>query len=150
LGLPYRCINAGLSGETTAGGNDRVDWLISQQPVDIFILELGGNDALRGINPDASIKNLQSIINKVRAKYPSVKILLAGMEAPRNMGNTYINDFRKMYPALSQKNNVPLIPFILEGVGGVAELNQKDGIHPTEEGNAIIAETVWKSLTPLL
>jgi acyl-CoA thioesterase-1 len=150
LGLPYRCINAGLSGETTAGGNDRVDWLISQQPVDIFILELGGNDALRGINPDASIKNLQSIISKVRAKYPSVKILLAGMEAPRNMGNTYINDFRKMYPALSQKNNVPLIPFILEGVGGVAELNQKDGIHPTEEGNAIIAETVWKSLTPLL
>jgi acyl-CoA thioesterase I len=150
LNLPYRCINAGLSGETTAGGNDRVDWLISQQPVDIFLLELGGNDALRGINPDASIKNLQNIIDKVRGKYPSVKIILAGMEAPRNMGNTYINNFRKMYPMLSQKNKVPLIPFILDGVGGVSELNQRDGIHPTEAGNKVIAETVWKALTPIL
>ena len=150
LGLPYRCINAGLSGETTAGGKGRVDWVIDQQPFDIFILELGGNDALRGIQPDDGIKNLQSIIDKVKAKNPSVKIILAGMEAPRNMGNTYLKAFHEMYPTLAKKNNTLLIPFILEGVGGVAELNQKDGIHPTEAGNKIIAETIWGVLKPIL
>ncbi len=150
LGLPYRCINAGLSGETTAGGKGRVDWVIDQQPFDIFILELGGNDALRGIQPDDGIKNLQSIIDKVKAKNPSVKIILAGMEAPRNMGNTYLKAFHEMYPTLAKKNNTLLIPFILEGVGGIAELNQKDGIHPTEAGNKIIAETIWGVLKPIL
>ena len=150
LGLPYRCINAGLSGETTAGGKGRVDWVIDQQPFDIFILELGGNDALRGIQPDDGIKNLQSIIDKVKAKNPSVKIILAGMEAPRNMGNTYLKAFHEMYPTLAKKNNTLLIPFILEGVGGVAELNQKDGIHPTEAGNKIILETIWRVLKPIL
>lgn len=150
LGLPYRCINAGLSGETTAGGKGRVDWVIDQQPFDIFILELGGNDALRGIQPDDGIKNLQSIIDKVRAKNPSVKIILAGMEAPRNMGNTYLKAFHEMYPTLAKKNNILLIPFVLEGVGGVAELNQKDGIHPTEAGNKMIAETIWGVLKPIL
>jgi acyl-CoA thioesterase I len=150
LKMPYMCINAGLSGETTAGGNGRVDFVISQQPIDIFVLELGGNDALRGINPESSIKNLQSIIDKVKAKYPSVKIILAGMEAPRNMGEKYISDFHNMYPMLAKKNNLPLIPFILEGVGGVAELNQKDGIHPTEAGNKIIVESIWKTLKPVL
>ena len=150
LGLPYRCINAGLSGETTAGGKGRVDWVIDQQPFDIFILELGGNDALRGIQPDDGIQNLQSIIDKVRAKNPSVKIILAGMEAPRNMGNTYLKAFHEMYPTLAKKNNTLLIPFVLEGVGGVAELNQKDGIHPTEVGNKIIAETIWGVLKPIL
>ena len=149
-GLPYRCINAGLSGETTAGGKGRVDWVIDQQPFDIFILELGGNDALRGIQPDDGIKNLQSIIDKVKAKNPSVKIILAGMEAPRNMGNTYLKAFHVMYPTLAEKNNTLLIPFILEGVGGVAELNQKDGIHPTEAGNKIILETIWRVLKPIL
>ena len=150
LGLPYRCINAGLSGETTAGGKGRVDWVIDQQPFDIFILELGGNDALRGIQPDDGIQNLQSIIDKVKAKNPSVKIILAGMEAPRNMGNTYLKAFHEMYPTLAKKNNTLLIPFVLEGVGGVAELNQKDGIHPTEVGNKIIAETIWGVLKPIL
>ena len=125
LQLPYRCINAGLSGETTSGGNERVTWIIDQQPIDIFVLELGGNDALRGINPESSIKNLQSIIDKVRAKHPSVKIILAGMEAPRNMGNTYIRAFHDMYPTLAKKNNVLLIPFILEGVGGVERIESK-------------------------
>ena len=150
LGLPYRCINAGLSGETTAGGKGRVDWVIDQQPFDIFILELGGNDALRGIQPDDGIKNLQSIIDKVKAKNPSVKIILAGMEAPRNMGNTYLKAFHDMYSTLAKRNNTLLIPFILEGVGGVAELNQKDGIHPTEAGNKIILETIWEVLKPIL
>jgi acyl-CoA thioesterase I len=150
LKMPYTCINAGLSGETTAGGNGRVDFVISQEPIDVFVLELGGNDALRGLNPDASIKNLQSIIDKVKAKYPTVKIVLAGMEAPRNMGEKYISDFHNIYPTLAKKNNLPLIPFILEGVGGVAELNQKDGIHPTEAGNKIIVESIWQVLKPIL
>ena len=150
LNLAFRCINAGLSGETTAGGNDRVEWVISQQPVDIFVLELGGNDALRGISPESSIKNLQSIVNKVKAKYPSVKIVLSGMEAPRNMGGQYIKDFHNMYPTLAKTNNLSLIPFVLEGVGGIPELNQKDGIHPTEKGNVIIVENIWKVLKGIL
>lgn len=150
LGLPYRCINSGLSGETTAGGSQRVDWAISQQPVDIFVLELGGNDALRGLKPEESIKNLQTIIDKVKAKYPSVKIVLAGMEAPRNMGKDYTTAFHQIYPKLASQNKIPLIPFILEGVGGVAELNQKDGIHPSVEGNLIIVETIWQTLKPIL
>ena len=150
LKLPYRCINAGLSGETTAGGSERVEWVVGQQPVDIFVLELGGNDALRGLKPEESVKNLQAIIDKVKAKTPSVQIVLAGMEAPRNMGNVYTKAFHEMYPTLAAKNKLPLIPFVLEGVGGVAELNQKDGIHPTEGGNKIIVETIWKTLKPLL
>jgi acyl-CoA thioesterase I len=150
LNLPYRCINAGLSGETTAGGADRVGWIIDQQPIDVFILELGGNDALRGINPESSLKNLQTIIDKVKTKHPSVKIVLAGMEAPRNMGKTYIQAFHDIYPTLAKKNNLPLIPFILEKVGGVKELNQTDGIHPTAQGNKIIVETIWETLKPVL
>ena len=150
LNLPYQCINAGLSGETTAGGAGRVAWIIDQQPVDIFILELGGNDALRGISPSSSLQNLQNIIDKVKKRHPSVKIVLAGMEAPRNMGKSYIKAFHDIYPTLAKKNNLPLIPFILENVGGVKELNQSDGIHPTVQGNTIIAETIWTTLKPIL
>lgn len=150
LNLPYRCVNAGLSGETTAGGNSRIDWVIAQQPVDIFILELGGNDALRGLKAEDSVRNLQGILDKVKAKYPSVKIVLSGMEAPFSMGKAYTSAFHDIYPTLAKKNMVNLIPFILEGVGGVAELNQKDGIHPTPAGNKIIVETIWKVLKPLL
>lgn len=150
LNLAYHCINAGLSGETTAGGNSRIDWVIDQQPVDVFMLELGGNDALRGLPPAESEKNLQSIIDKVKKKYPSVKIVLAGMEAPRNMGGKYISDFHNIYANLAKRNKVTLIPFILENVGGIASLNQKDGIHPTPEGNKIIVETIWATLKPLL
>ena len=150
LSLPYRCINAGLSGETTAGGKSRIEWVIEQQPVDIFILELGGNDALRGLKAEESEKNLQGILDKVRAKYPSVKIVLSGMEAPRNMGKVYTTAFHDVYPTLAKRNNIALIPFVLEGVGGIGELNQKDGIHPTPEGNKIIVETIWKTLKPLL
>jgi acyl-CoA thioesterase I len=150
LNLPYRCVNAGLSGETTAGGNSRIEWVIEQQPVDIFILELGGNDALRGLKAADSERNLQGILDKVKAKYPSVKIILSGMEAPRSMGNVYTSAFHNIYPNLAKKNAVALIPFVLEGVGGIAELNQKDGIHPTAEGNKIIVESIWKVLKPLL
>ncbi|MBS0632424.1 MAG: arylesterase [Verrucomicrobia bacterium] len=147
--LPWRVVNAGLSGETTAGGRRRVDWIL-RQPVDVFVLALGGNDGLRGIEPAVSQENLQAIIASVRAKYPAAKILLAGMQMPPSMGEDYAHAFAAMYPALADKNQLPLVPFLLEGVGGHADLNQADGIHPTPAGHALVAETVWKKLRPLL
>lgn len=149
LGLPYRCINAGLSGETTADGKNRIDWVL-QQPVDIFVLELGGNDALRGLPVAESQKNLQAIIDRVKAKYPDCKIVIAGILAPPNLGPVYTKAFGKMYPELAKANKAALIPFLLEGVGGELELNLDDGIHPNVEGHKILAETVWKVLRPLL
>jgi len=150
LGLSYRAINAGLSGETTAGGLSRIDWIIDQQAIDIFILELGGNDGLRGLDPVDSKKNLQGIIDKVRSRFPEVKIVLAGMEAPPNMGEQYTRQFRSMYPELAKENKTALIPFLLEDVGGIPELNQRDGIHPTAKGHRIVAENIWEVLAPLL
>lgn len=149
LALDYQVVNAGLSGETTAGGNGRIDWIL-RQPIDVFILELGGNDGLRGIDPSSSIKNLQSIIDKVKAKYPAAKIVLAGMEAPPNMGEAFTSEFRAMYPKLAKANNIALIPFLLDKVGGVPALNQADGIHPTAKGHQIVAETIWKVLKDVL
>ena len=146
--LPYTCVNAGLSGETTADGVSRVDWVL-QQKVDIFVLELGGNDALRGLPLDASKKNLQAIIDRVRATYPQCKIVIAGMQAPPNLGS-YTQVFRDMFPALAKQNNATLIPFLLENVGGHPDLNLKDGIHPNVEGQKIVAENVWAILKPLL
>ena len=125
LGLPYKCVNAGLSGETTAGGVSRVDWVISRQKTDIFVLELGGNDALRGLKVSDTEKNLQEIINKVKGKYPDCKIILAGMYAPTNMGKDYTKSFQAIYTNLAKKNNLPLIPFLLEGVGGIARRAQR-------------------------
>ena len=150
LKQPYNCINAGLSGETTIDGSNRVDWTIAQQPFDIFILELGGNDALRGTPPSEAQKNLQIIIDKVRAKNPSAKIILAGMEAPRNLGKNYTDAFHDIYTALAKKNNIALIPFLLEKVGGVSQLNQSDGIHPNIAGNLILRENVWSVLKTVL
>lgn len=149
LGLPYHAVNAGLSGETSAGGNDRVDWVI-RTPVDIFVLELGGNDALRGIQPEETIKNLGSILDKVKAKYPKAKLVLAGMQAPPNMGQTYTDQFRAMYPKLAKEHGATLIPFILENVGGIPDLNQGDRIHPNEKGQFILRENVWKVLGPMV
>lgn len=149
LGLPYKCVNAGLSGETTAGGAARVDWIL-QQKVDVFVLELGGNDALRGIEPKIALQNLQTILDKVKAKHPTAPIVLAGMQAPRNMGTTYTEAFQAIYPKLAAQNKISLIPFILEGVGGVPTLNQGDGIHPNEAGNKIILENLWKNLQKIL
>ncbi len=145
----YKVVNAGVSGETSAGGNSRIDWIL-KQPVDIFVLELGGNDGLRGIPIEETRKNLQSIIDKVKAKNPQVKIVLAGMQIPPNMGKSYTTSFKTMYPELAKKNNASLIPFILEGVGGIPKLNLQDGIHPTAEGHRILAENVWKILQPLI
>ena len=149
LGLPYTCVNAGLSGETTADGVNRIEWVL-QQPMDVFVLELGGNDALRGLPIAESKKNLQSMLDKVKAKYPGCKIVVAGMLAPPNLGAAYTNAFRDMYPALAKKSGAALIPFLLENVGGIPSLNLPDGIHPNPEGQKIVAENVWKVLKPLL
>ena len=149
LNLPYQVINAGVSGETSSGGKTRIDWIL-REPVDIFILELGANDGLRGTLLSETKKNLQDIIDKVKAKYPDTKLVFAGMEIPPNMGQAYTTEFRNIYTELAQKNSMTLIPFLLEGVGGEPELNQADGIHPTAEGHLIVAENVWKQLEKLL
>ena len=144
-GKAVKVINAGLSGETSAGGLSRLDWVL-RQPVDIFVLELGGNDGLRGIPLSVTEKNLQSIIDKVKAKYPGSKIILEGIQIPPNMGQDYTTQFRKIYPQLASKNKIELIQFLLKGVGGDPQLNQRDGIHPTAEGHKIVAENVWEVL----
>lgn len=147
-GLPWRVVNAGLSGETSAGGLRRVAWVLRQH-VDIFVLELGGNDGLRGLPPEATRANLQAIVDRVRTKYPAAKIVLAGIAAPPNMGAAFTGAFAAVFPELAQKNQLPFIPFLLEGVAGRPELNQPDGIHPNRRGHALTAETVWNALKPL-
>jgi len=149
LGLPYQVINAGVSGETSSGGKTRIDWIL-REPVDIFILELGANDGLRGTPLSETKKNLQDIIDKVKAKYPDSKLVFAGMEIPPNMGQAYTTEFRNIYAELAAKNKMTLIPFLLEGVGGEPDLNQEDGIHPNEQGSIIVAKNVWKQLEKLL
>ncbi|WP_316748364.1 arylesterase [Pedobacter gandavensis] len=147
--LHYKVINAGLSGETTAAGNTRIDWLL-KQPIDILVLELGANDGLRGIPLSDTRNNLQQITDKVRKKYPEVKIVLAGMQIPPSMGAKYANEFKSLFPELARKNDMILVPFLLQGVGGVLKLNQKDGIHPTAAGQKILAKNVWEKLKPIL
>lgn len=148
-GLPYRVVNAGLSGETTAGGLRRIDWIL-RTPVDVFILELGGNDGLRGLPPAVAAKNLQGILDKVRARNPSARLVIAGMMMPSSMGEAYAREFAAIFPSLAQANAAALIPFLLEGVGGVPEMNLADGFHPNAEGHKIVADVVWKTLEPLL
>lgn len=147
--LDWKVVNAGLSGETTAGGLRRLDWIL-RQSVDIFVIELGGNDGLRGLAPEITRRNLQTMIERIRAKNPHTVVVLAGMQVPTNMGQDYARAFAKIYPELAEKNHTALIPFLLAGVGGVPELNQADGIHPTAAGHRIVAETVWTVLQPLL
>lgn len=149
LGYDYQAINAGLSGETTAGGKNRVEWVLRTVP-DIFVLELGANDGLRGLPLDESLKNLQKIIDAVKIANPEVKIILAGMQVPPNLGQDYTKTFKMIFPELAKRNEATLIPFILEGVAGNPELNLSDGIHPTPEGHVILANTVWRYLVPLL
>ena len=150
LHLPYTVVNAGLSGETTAGGRSRINWVLSRQPVSVFVLELGGNDGLRGIPLTSTRQNLQAIIDTVRQKAPQTKIVLAGMQIPPNMGPAYAADFKTLYGEIATKNKLTLIPFLLENVGGIAKLNQRDGIHPTPAGHKLVARTVWRTLQPLL
>jgi acyl-CoA thioesterase-1 len=149
LGLGFEVINAGLSGETSAGGLTRIDWILQQKP-DVFVLELGANDGLRGIPVAETRKNLQGILDKVKAANPDVKLVVAGMQVPPNMGPDYAKEFRSIFPDLARANGAVLIPFLLEGVAGEPKLNLGDGIHPTAEGHQLVANGIWKYLQPLL
>ncbi|MFN4763420.1 arylesterase [Gillisia sp. Q332] len=149
LDLPYEVVNAGLSGETTAAGKNRINWVLNQD-VTVFVLELGANDGLRGIPLEETRKNLQEIINTVRKKNPDTEIILAGMQIPPNMGQEYTSEFRNIFPSLAEKNDVHLISFLLEDVAGNPELNQGDGIHPTAQGQKILAKNVWEVLGPVI
>jgi len=148
-GWNFKVINAGQSGDTSAGGLSRMDWLLRSR-VDVLVLELGGNDGLRGLPVEVTKKNLQEIIDRTKTRYPEVNILLAGMKVPPNMGQLYSRKFEEIFRELAKKNNAILIPFILEGVGGVRELNLPDGIHPTAQGHQIVAANVWRVLEPML
>lgn len=148
-GVEVRVINAGLSGETSAGGLTRIDWIL-RQPIDVFFLELGANDGLRGLPLSETRKNLQTIIEKVKAKNPKCRIVLAGMMVPPNMGKEYSDEFRVLYSEIARKNKATLIPFLLDGVAGIERLNQADGIHPTAEGHAIIGKNITEVILPLV
>ncbi len=149
LGWQFQVINAGLSGETTAGGMRRLNWLLKRK-IDVLVLELGANDGLRGHSPKLTEENLQEIIKRTKKKFPDVRIIIAGMEALPNMGDVFVKEFRAIFPRLAQKNDAALIPFLLENVAGKPELNQGDGVHPNAAGHKIVAENVWKILKPVL
>jgi acyl-CoA thioesterase-1 len=150
LSLPYTVLNSGLSGETSAGGRSRINWVLNNQKIDVFVLELGANDGLRGVPLQETRENLQAIINAVVQKNSEVKIVLAGMQLPPNMGVDYITEFKTIFPELARKNELELIPFLLKDVGGVPLLNQPDGIHPTAKGHQLLAKNVWEVLLPIL
>ncbi|MEQ8578440.1 MAG: arylesterase [Balneola sp.] len=149
LGLNYEVINGGLSGETSAGGLRRINWVL-QRDIDIMILELGGNDGLRGIDLSSTKDNLQQIIDRAKAKNPEIEIIIAGMQVPPNLGTDYTKEFQDLYPELAEKNNLTLIPLILDKVGGRDEFMQPDQIHPNVKGHKVVAETVWETLAPIL
>jgi len=149
LGLNYTAINSGLSGETTSAGLNRLNWVLNQK-VDIFVLELGANDGLRGIPIKETRENLQAIIDRVRKKNADTQIVLAGMQIPPNMGQTYAGEFQQLFPELAEKNDIKLIPFLLQGVAGRLDLNQDDGIHPTSEGQLIVRDNVWDVLKDII
>ncbi len=149
LGLHYSVINAGLSGETTASGKNRLEWVL-EDDIDIIIIELGANDGLRGVPLTETRSNLQSMVDTVQSKLPNAKIILAGMKIPPNMGPEYTSKFENIFPELASSENIKLIPFLLENVAGIPELNQGDGIHPTVEGQKLVANNVWEVLKPVL
>ena len=149
LGISYEVINGGLSGETSAGGLRRINWVL-QRKVDIMILELGGNDGLRGIDLTSTRQNLQQIIDNALSKYPDMEILIAGMQVPPNLGIEYTNEFQNLYPGLAEENDLILIPLILDKVGGIGEFMQPDQIHPNATGHRVVAGTVWETLRPVI
>lgn len=148
-GWKFRAINAGVSGETTAGGRRRIDWVL-QRPIDVFVLELGANDGLRGLPIEEAKQNLQAIIDRVQQKNSRAKIVIVGMQVPTNLGKDYTTRFREIFPELAKVNNAALVPFLLDRVAAIPELNLADGIHPTPAGHKIVAENVWKVLEPVL
>lgn len=149
-GLDYQVINAGVSGETSAGALRRVDWLLGQQPVSVLVIETGANDGLRGLSPDSLRANIRGIIQRARQLQPSARIVLVGMRMPPNYGPAYTRRFESVYSEVARSTGATLVPFLLEGVGGVSALNQPDGVHPTAEGQRRMAETVWRVLEPVL
>ena len=148
-GLPYRVVNAGVSGETSAGALRRMDWLLRQR-VAVFILETGGNDMLRGHDVEATRANVDAILARARRQAPPPRLVLLGMRVAPNLGATYVGRFASIYPEAARKHDAVLVPFVLEGVAGIQRLNQADGVHPTAEGQKIIGDTVWRSLEPIL
>jgi acyl-CoA thioesterase-1 len=149
LRLPLRAVNAGVSGETSAGALRRMTWLLQEHPAAV-VLETGANDGLRGLDADSTRANIEAIIGAIRARDSVVPIVLVGMEAPPNMGAPFTRRFRAMFPELARRHHLPLVPFLLAGVGGVDSLNQPDGIHPTPAGHRIVAENVWRILGPIV
>ena len=147
--LPFTVVNGGVSGDTTSGGLRRIDWLLRRK-IDVLLIELGGNDGLRGITPGASRTNLQAIIDKAKAKYPDVRVIVAGMQMPTNMGRDYTDEFAAIFKTVAKQNAATLIPFLLQGVGGDPKLNQPDMIHPNPAGHRIVAENCWTALKPVL
>ncbi len=148
-GTPIVAINAGLSGETSAGAVRRIDWTL-KRPVDIVVLETGGNDALRALDPDTLKDNLQQIVAKIRSAQPRAKVMIVEMQAPPNLGRAYTDRFRKAYAKVASANNVVLVPFLLDRVAGKADLNQADGVHPNEKGEPIVADNIWRALEPVV
>lgn len=149
-GLGYRTVNAGVSGETSAGALRRIGWVLDQGKIAVIMVETGANDGLRGQDPDTTRANIQAIFDRARALDPAPTLVLTGMEAMPNLGRDYTTRFRAIYPELAKANEVVLIPFLLAGVAGVDSLNQADGIHPTARGQELVAATVWKAIRPLL
>jgi acyl-CoA thioesterase-1 len=147
--LPWKLVNAGVSGDTSAGGLRRLDWIL-RRPLEALLIELGGNDGLRGLPLAATRTNLQTVIDRTRAKYPQVRIVIAGMKMPENLGEAYTRQFEGLYRDLAETNRVALIPFLLDGVGGRPELNLPDQIHPNAEGHRRVATNVWQVLQPVL
>ncbi|MBL8978226.1 MAG: arylesterase [Gemmatimonadetes bacterium] len=148
-GLRYTVVNAGQSGESSAGALRRVDWILRQRPA-VLVIETGANDGLRGQEPDSTRANIQAMVDRARAQSPGTAIVLAPMEAMPNLGQDYVRRFRAIFPAVAEANGIPLLPFILDGVGGVDSLNQQDGIHPNEAGSRRVAANVWRGLEPVL
>ena len=148
-GTPIVAVNAGLSGETSAGALRRIDWTL-RKPVDIVVLETGGNDALRALDADSLKTNIRGVVARIRALQPQARILLAVMEAPPNLGARYTAMFRKAYQEVAAEENLTLIPFLLEKVAGFDSLNQADGVHPNDKGERIVADNVWRTLQPVV
>lgn len=148
-GIPINAINAGLSGETSAGAVRRIEWTL-KRPVDIIVLETGGNDALRALDPDTLRSNIEAIVAKIRGIQPKARILLVEMEAPPNLGASYTAEFRKAYVDVAKRDSLTLVPFLLNKVAGIASLNQADGVHPNEKGEPIVADNIWRSLQPVV
>jgi acyl-CoA thioesterase I len=148
-GLRFVTVNAGVSGETSAGARRRIDWLL-REPAAVLVIETGANDGLRGLEVDSLAANIQEIVDRARQQSPPPRIILVGMEAPPNFGFGYVRQFRAVYPELAKRNRLPLVPFLLEGVAGVDSLNQADMLHPTAAGQRRVAETVWPVLEKVL